>query len=162
MLAGIFFIIFRIWQLCFLIIPLGMLSSIVHNYVSHNFLAPAFVLVLFIVVVIASVWVFLTLILYGIARHNGYLIALIDLLIFGGLIGGVVVLGPVAGLSCSSPNLQSPIYLQSAYEVYQFGTFCGLLKASFAFAIIDILLFFCTIVSSPHNLDLGLTLLIVS
>jgi len=158
MLPGIFFFVFRLLELTFLIPPLGMLSAIVHNYVSHNQLAPAFVLVLFIVVVIASVWTLLTMLLYGLTKKNGYLVALVDLLIFGGLIGGVVVLGPVAGLSCSSPNLQSPIYLESAYNVYDFGNFCNLLKASFGLAVIEIILFFFTIVSGDDYSVLALTL----
>jgi len=143
--------VFRFLELCFLIPVLGMLSSIVHGYVSNNELAPSFVLVLFIVVVIASVWALLSAVFYIITKHHGYFIALIDLLIFGSLIGGVVVLGVVNHLDCKDPNLRNPAYLLSGPFLYQFGNFCNLLKASFALGILLIILFFFTTVCKCRN-----------
>jgi len=147
MLPGLFFVVFRLLELCFLIPVLGMLSSIVHGYVSNNELAPSFVLVLFIVVVIASVWALFTTLFYWIAKHHGHFLAIIDFLIFGGLIGGVVVLGVVNHLDCSNPNLRNTAYLESGPFLYQFGSFCNLLKACFALGILLIILFFFTTVS---------------
>lgn len=147
MISGIFFMTFRIFELIFLIPPLGMLSSIIHGYVSNNELAPAFVLVLFIVVVIATAWVVATMLGYSIAKHNGYFVALVDLLLFGGLIAGVAVLEPVNKTSCSNPDVRNSVYLLSGPFLYQFDNFCNLLKASFGLAIIDIILFFFTTVS---------------
>jgi hypothetical protein len=147
MLAGLFFVAFRLAEMVFLIPVLGMLSSIVHGYVTHNEIAPSYVLVLFIVIVIASVWAFFTMLFYGITKRNGHFVALLDLMIFGALIGGVVVLGPVKDLSCGSPNLRSPMYLLSGPFVYQFSNYCNLLKASFGISILLIILFFTTTVS---------------
>jgi len=151
MLAGLFFIIFRLLELCFLIPVLGMLSSIVHGYVSNNELAPSFVLVLFIVVVIASVWALFSAMCYPITKHHGYFIALMDLLIFGGLIGGVVVLAVVNHLDCSNPNLRNTAYLESGPFLYHFGGFCNLLRACFALGILLIILFFFTTVSNCYT-----------
>lgn len=147
MLSGLLFVLMRCVELLFLIPPLGMLSAVVHVYLVNNEVTPAFALVLFIVVVIASVWTLATLLFYRAARHHGYFLAIIDLCIFGALIAGVVEASGMAAQSCSNFSITSNVYKQSGIWVYNFSQLCNLIKASYAFAIMEIIFFFTTTVS---------------
>ena len=142
MISGIFFILTRVAQLLFIIPALGMLSAVVHGYLNGNEVTPAFALTLFIVVVLAAIWIVATLLLYGIAKHNGYLVAFVDLCLFGALIAGVVEANGMAAQSCSHWDVNSAPYKQSGIWVYNFASLCNLIKASYAFAIIELILFF--------------------
>lgn len=163
-LSGIFFVLTRVAQLIFLIPIIGMLSYFVNGYTHANFLTPTFILVLFIVSVLAGVWALATLLFYAIAKHNGYLLAFVDICIFGGLIAGVVELAPITNQSCGNFNTASPLYVQLYVFDYSISKTCNMLKACFALAIIEILMFFWSAVSrrtrssfwSWHVADLGL------
>lgn len=145
MLPGIFFLTTRILQLLVLIPMIGMLSYLVHGYVSRNLLTPNYILVLFIVSVLAGVWVLMTLIFYRSARRSGHFLALVDLGMFAALIAGVVILGGIAKASCS--NLTSfDGYEQLAPFVNQWTKTCNILKACFGLGILSILLFFFSMV----------------
>lgn len=146
MLSGIFFILMRCIQLFFIIPPLGMLAAVVHGYLNGNEVTPAFALTLFVVVVLCAFWIVATMVLYGVAKHNGYFVAFIDLCFFGALIAGVVVANSIATQSCSNYSITSNAYKQSGVWVYSFGSLCNLVKASYAFAIMEIIFFFFTIV----------------
>lgn len=124
-----------------------MLSYFVHGFVQANYLTPNFVLVLFIVSVLAGVWALATLFFYAIAKHNGYLIAIVDLGIFAALIAGVYFLGDIGSADCSNFNVRNPIALQLGVFNYELDKACSLLKASFALSIMEILFFFWTAVS---------------
>lgn len=130
-----------------------MLAAVVHGYLGGNEVTPAFALTLFIVVVLAAFWILATLILYSVAKHNGYFVAFIDLCFFGALIAGVVEANSIATQSCSNYNITSNAYKESGVWVYNFGELCNLVKASYAFAIIELILFFFTIVSYHTSAD---------
>ncbi|KAI9654424.1 MAG: hypothetical protein M1831_005390 [Alyxoria varia] len=126
---------------------IGMLSYLVHGYVESNLLTPDFILVLFIVSVLAGVWALATLVFYVKARHSGYFIALVDLCIFGALIGGVVALRGITSQDCGDITAFSRSYegLSLVTFAYRLDQACALLKASFALGIIEIILFFNTV-----------------
>jgi len=146
-ISGLLFILWRLAELITLIPPIGMLSYFIHGYIAANELTPNFILVLFIVVVLAGVWVLATLLFYFRARHAGLFVAIIDLGFFAALIAGVVVLNGINGQSCSNFNPSSYIGVSLGPFAYDLGNACGLLKASYAFAIMNIIFFFITFVS---------------
>ena len=141
MLAGILFVVWRAIELVTLIPLIGMLSYLVHGYVTQNLLTPNYILVLFIVSVLAGVWALATLTFYRSARRSGHFLALVDLGIFAGLIAGVVILRGIAGSDCSAPTSFSGYYQLGPF-INDWGKTCQILKASFGFAILNILLFF--------------------
>ena len=146
MISGFLFVTFRCIELVTLIPLIGMLSYLVHGYVQRNLLTPDYILVLFIVSVLAGVWTFFTLLFYRSARKSGHFVALVELGIFAALIGGVVTLRNIAKASCSDPTSFNG-YTELGNLVNQWSKTCNILKASFAFGIINILLFFQTFVS---------------
>lgn len=145
MIAGFLFLSWRIFEILMLIPPMGMLAYFVHGYVHHNQLTPDYILVLFIVVVLALAWAIITTISYLRARHDAIFVALIDLGIVGGLIAGVYYLRFIASAKCTSGYA----YAGSGGAGLDVNTNkdCALLKASFAFGIINIIAFFVTFVS---------------
>lgn len=146
-LPGIFFIATRITQLIFLIPIIGMLSYFVHGFVQANYLTPIFVLLPFIVSVLAGVWALATLFFYASAKHNGYLLAFVDIAIFAALIAGVYELRQIGNANCSNFNPRNPIALQLGAFNYELDKACNLLKASFALSIMEIIFFFFSAVS---------------
>ncbi|QIW97210.1 hypothetical protein AMS68_002728 [Peltaster fructicola] len=137
-----------------LIPPVGMLAWFVNGYVSNNQLTPNFVLVLFIATVLALVWATVTLFNYLRARHDALFVALVDLGFCAALIAGVVVLRFISNANCndytsdSSFNSNLGVFWYGYYTNNSWGSnpnkTCSMLKASFAFGIIDIILFFTT------------------
>ena len=152
-LAGLLFVFWRVVELVTLIPLIGMLSWFVHGFVQDNALTPDFVLVLFIVSVLAGVWALATLLFYFTARRSGYFLALVDLGIFAALIAGVVELRGIAGQSCSNISSTGYFGLRLAPFIYQLNKSCGVLKASFAFGIMNIIFFFFTFVSLPDLIN---------
>lgn len=156
MIPGILFMIWRTIELIFIIPLIGMLSWFIHGYVNDNELTPNFVLVLFIVSVLAGVWIVATMLFYWSAKHSGLLLPIIDLGIFGAFIGAVVDLRGIANVNCDSFSPSSPMALQMTPFIYQLGKACNILKACFAFGIIETVFFFITFVSSkilPNTRD---------
>jgi hypothetical protein len=125
-----------------------------------NQLTPIFILVLFIVATLALAWAAGTLVLYFRARSSGGFVAFVDLLFVGALIAAVYQLRGITGPSCSNFNRpDNSIWLNLGpfgYVGEQTGDGladnprknCSMLKASFAFAIMNIVFFFFTFVSS--------------
>ncbi|EMC94330.1 hypothetical protein BAUCODRAFT_46298, partial [Baudoinia panamericana UAMH 10762] len=144
-LSGFFFLTWRIFQICTLPVIVGLLGWFVHQYVSANLLTPDYILVLFIVAVIALAWAIFTTIDYLRARHDALFVALFDLGILGALIAGVYYLRFITDQNCTSVN--AGFNGGSAYINGTFNKQCAMLKAAFAFAIINIILFFMTFVS---------------
>ena len=149
MLSSIFFILVRFAELIALIPIIGMLSYFVHGFVASNLLTPDFVLVLFIVSVLAGVWALATLVFYYNAKRSGYFLALMDLGIFAALIAGVVVLRGIGNADCKNEEVFNTGYFgqQLAPFITTPSKSCNMLKASWAFAIMNILFFFATFVS---------------
>ncbi|KAF2102721.1 hypothetical protein NA57DRAFT_31508 [Rhizodiscina lignyota] len=154
MISGIFFISWRLAEVFTLIPTVGMLAWFVHGYTQANMLTPNAVLVLFIVSTLALAWAFFTLIDYARARRSGYFVAFVDLLFVGAFIAGVWYLRGITDANCSHFG-SSRLYLNLGV----FGNYgvsvnspwaahinknCAMLKASFAFGIMNIIFFFIT------------------
>jgi hypothetical protein len=129
-----------------------MLAWFVHGYTKQNELTPDYILVLFIVSVLAAAWAIATLFTYHRARSNAYFVSFIDLCFVGAFIASVWELRGIAGADCTSVSTGSS-------HGISFGVFgsasingidvnvnreCAMLKASFAFAIMNCIFFFIT------------------
>ncbi|KIV94477.1 hypothetical protein PV10_02242 [Exophiala mesophila] len=154
MIGGFLFTSTRIFEIVTLIPIIGMLSWFVNGFNQNNQLTPNFILVLFIVSILACAWALATLLRFSSTRRNALFVAFIDLCFVGGLIAGVYYLRGISGANCSNFSSGS-IYI----NLGPFGFFgrssgsswavnvnrnCAMLKASFALAIINIILFFWT------------------
>jgi hypothetical protein len=160
MLPGIFFATWRFFEIVTLIPIVGMLSWFVHGYTKYNELTPTSILVLFIVSVIACFWAVATIIAYTMTKHNGRFVALVDILLFGGLIAGVYELRGITSVNCASIGpgdthsfiIGLGIFGSASGAVddpfsLHLDKNCSMLKASFALGIMNIIFFFWTAVS---------------
>ncbi|KAF2484127.1 hypothetical protein BDY17DRAFT_295018 [Neohortaea acidophila] len=143
-LSGFLFLSVRVWEIIITVPIVGMLGWLVHVFVHANLLTPTYILLLFIVATLALAWEIFTVISYLRARHDALFIAFTDLCFLGAFIAGVVVLRFVTKYNCSSvgpvwtPQHGGVSYSSDPSKV------CAVLKASFAFGIIDILNFAVT------------------
>ncbi|KAI2622354.1 hypothetical protein GGR54DRAFT_638692 [Hypoxylon sp. NC1633] len=164
MLFAIFFAFWRFMQIITLqeqqltdkpatkIPTMGMLAYFVNGYVNLNQLTPNYILVLFIVSVIALAWSIYTLFSYHRSSANATFVAVFDLLFVGAFIGAVYALRFIANADCTR------IQRGDAWDL-SFGPFgsasvttwdadvdktCAMLKACFAFAIMNCVFFFVT------------------
>ncbi|KIW01517.1 uncharacterized protein PV09_06995 [Verruconis gallopava] len=155
MLPGLFFGFWRICEIVTLVPPVGMLAWFVHGFTKNNQLTPTFVLVLFIVSTLALAWAMGTLFLYFRARSSGGFVAFVDLLFFGALIAGVYELRAITDVDCGNFVSNNPIFLNLGpfgYVGRQTGNGlandehknCSMLKASFAFGVMNVVFFFFT------------------
>lgn len=136
-----------------------MLSWFVHNFTKANQLTPPSILVLFIVSVLAAFWALVTLLGYGSTKYNGRFCALVDALFMGAFIAGVYYLRGIAHADCSnwtphsvsgSANLGGLVSFGGSIEnpfSFQIDKSCAMLKASFAFGIMNVIFFAITAVS---------------
>lgn len=147
--SGFLFVLMRIVEFIFIVPIIGILAYFVNGFDGYDQTTPAFILVLFIVSVIAGVWILLTLVFYVLARRLAVLLAIVDLLLFGALIAGVVVLRGITDYSCSDFPRLSYIGISLGVFNYNLQNSCQELKACFALGIIEILCFFATFVRSP-------------
>lgn len=149
MLASALFFFLRLVEIVTLIPAWGMLAYFVHKYDDANVTPPASILVLFIVAILATAWAFLTLIQSKRFGAFTLLTAIVDMLLFGALIAGVYYLRGVRYTDCSSVSV--PVLVTWGDRTFG-GTrwsidvdkHCSMLKASWAFGIINIVLFFLT------------------
>jgi len=150
-LSGIFFILWRLAQLITLIPVVGMLSYFVHGFITNNVLTPSYILVLFIVSVLAAAWALATLVAYSRARHAGLFVAFVDLCFVGGFVGGVYELRGIGGANCSRFEGSTRYLELGSVGVYgpnlHVNKSCAMLKACFAFGIMNCIFFFFTFVS---------------
>lgn len=155
MLFGIFFAFWRMMEILTLIPTLGMLAYFVHIYASANALTPNYILVLFIVSVLGAVWAIATLFTYHRAKSNALFVSFIDLCFVGALIAGVYELRMIAKSNCSSVAKESgsPFFAVSAGNDHGFSVSgvdvqvdktCAMLKACWAFGIMNCIFFFIT------------------
>ena len=134
-----------------------MLSWFVDGFTSSNQLTPNYILVLFIVSVLAGAWALFTLIGYARTRHSGLFVAGVDLAFVGALIAGVYELRGITGQNCSNFSAGSFYVNLGPFGYYgrqsnspwaaSVNKPCAMLKASFAFGIMNIIFFFTTFVS---------------
>jgi len=151
MLFGIFFAFWRFLEIITLIPTLGMLAWFVHGFASQNQLTPNYVLVLFIVSVLACVWAIATLFTYHRARSNALFVSFIDLCFVGAFIAGVYELRFIGSANCTHVStsggatwsgILGSITISGISVNVQKS--CSMLKASFAFGIMNCIFFFIT------------------
>ncbi|KAM0513259.1 hypothetical protein ACHAPE_008108 [Trichoderma viride] len=158
MLFGLIFICTRITQIITLIPPVGMLSWFVKKFNDANILTPDDVLVLFIVTVLALAWALLTLLYYSRSSHNGMFISFVDLCFLGGLIAGIVYLRKIQYADCQDPSVDS-IWYNHVHNVgipgysWPIRKPCAMLKASWAFAIMNTVFFAVTALAAWSHGD---------
>ena len=128
----------------------------VDGYNRQNLLTPRFILVLFIVSVLACAWAMATLLRLGSTRRSASFVSFIDLCFVGAFIAGVYELRGITKANCADFSSGS-VYV----DLGVFGYFarenpnggqwainvnknCSMLKASFAFGIMNIIFFFWT------------------
>ncbi|KAM3087714.1 hypothetical protein ACMFMG_001790 [Clarireedia jacksonii] len=147
-----FFAFWRFMEIITLIPTLGMLAYFVHIYDSHNALTPDYILVLFIASVLAAAWAIATLFTYHRARSNALFVSFIDLCFVGALIAGVYELRFITDSNCTSVNTGAWYYINfgalgnanvNGVSVKVDKT-CAMLKACFAFGIMNIIFFAIT------------------
>jgi hypothetical protein len=161
MLPGLTFLTWRIFEILTLIPTVGMLSWFVKKLTDYNTLTPTSILVLFIVSVLALFWALATLAFYSGTKYNGQFCAVVDLLLVGAFIAGVYYLRAIGHSNCSQwgpgntdsgqIDLGFATYSGSVYYPFRFelNKACAMLKASWAFGIMNIIFFFVTFVSKP-------------
>ncbi|KAA6407474.1 MAG: hypothetical protein FRX48_08717 [Lasallia pustulata] len=148
------FAIVRLFELITLIPTLGMLAYFVHGFVSANQLTPEYILLLFITSVLAAAWALATVLRRRSTRESAIFVALVDLAFVGTFIAAVYELRGIASANCSNFTAGS-FYLSLGPFGYigrssnsplalNVNKTCAMLKASFAFGIINIILFFTT------------------
>ncbi|KAK2608572.1 hypothetical protein QQS21_002919 [Conoideocrella luteorostrata] len=160
MLFALVFVCTRVSQIVTLIPPMGMLAWFVNIFANHNALTPDSILILFIVTVLALAWAVFTLFSYHRSSANARFVAIVDLGFMGALIAAVYELRGIADADCSSPNANSvwysPYHVPVPYWDWQTDKPCSMLKASWAFAIMNIIFFATTAVAAfSHGGDLA-------
>jgi len=151
MLFGIFFAFWRFMEIITLIPTLGMLAYFVHIYASHNALTPNYILILFIVSVLAAAWAIATLFTYHRTKSNALFVSFIDLCFVGALIASVYELRFISHDKCSNVSSGATYAINfgavgasvTGFHVNVDKT-CAMLKASFAFGIMNCIFFFIT------------------
>ncbi|KAI1120896.1 hypothetical protein F5Y10DRAFT_113240 [Nemania abortiva] len=152
MLFAIFFAFWRFLQIITLIPTIGLLAYFVDGYNNANALTPNYILVLFIVSVLAGAWAIFTLFSYHRSSTNATFVAVVDLLFVGAFIGAVYTLRFIANADCthvvrgSAVDVTLGIFGSASLNGVdvQVDKSCAMLKASFAFGIINTILFFFT------------------
>jgi hypothetical protein len=128
-----------------------MLAYFVHIYASNNALTPNYILVLFIVSVLGAAWAIATLFTYHRSKHNARFVSFIDICFVGAFIAGVYELRGISGENCSNITTGSPYQINFGIGSLTFDSLhftankqCSMLKASFAFGIMNCIFFFIT------------------
>jgi hypothetical protein len=130
-----------------------MLAYFVHIYDKNNLLTPDYILVLFIVSVLGAVWAIATLFTYHRARSNALFVSFIDFCFIGAFIGAVYELRGITNYNCTHISSSSSPFFSigvgnsgfslSGFHVNTDKT-CAMLKASFAFGIMNCIFFAIT------------------
>ncbi|KAL8709090.1 MAG: hypothetical protein Q9220_006111 [cf. Caloplaca sp. 1 TL-2023] len=124
----------------------------VHIFQSRNLLTPNYVLVLFIVSVLAAAWAIATVFRRKSTRDSAIFVSFIDLCFVGAFIAGVYELRSIAHANCSNFSADSNFSLTinnngvSGDSPFHFNIdkHCAMLKASFAFGIMNCIFFAVT------------------
>lgn len=140
------------------IIVMGMLSWFVDKFVSANILTPTSILILFIVSVLALAWAIFTLFSYHRSSANAFFVAVIDIAIVGALIAGIYYLRNIRHASCSDSPSRSRLWtnqLGGNFNSLQWSPEkpCNMLKAVWAFAIMNTVFFTTTAVAAWSHGD---------
>jgi hypothetical protein len=152
MLFAMLFVFWRVMQIITLIPTMGMLAWFVDHYVKANAMTPTTILVLFVVSVIALTWALFTLFAYHRSSTNALFVGLIDLAFVGAFIAAVWFLRGIAKADCTrisrDPNWDVNFGDLGSVSGPDFRVDtdkpCAMLKASFAFGIMNCIMFFFT------------------
>ncbi|KAI0430133.1 hypothetical protein F5Y09DRAFT_308551 [Xylaria sp. FL1042] len=152
MVFAIFFAIWRFLQIITLIPTIGLLAYFVDGYNKLNALTPTYILVLFIVSVLAGAWSIFTLFSYHRSSTNATFVAVIDILFVGAFIGAVYELRFITDADCthvargSSVDVSLGIFGSASVNGVDVSVdkSCAMLKAAFAFGILNAVFFFFT------------------
>jgi len=151
-LSKFLFPIIRAFQLLTLIPIWGMLAWFVHQYrknsTSHN--VPADILVLFIAALVATVWALVSFFQFHRSRTLSVLVFVLDMIMLGGLIAGVVLLRNISDADCTA--VSAPFGVRAGGNNWSWDNGsgwdvsvkkeCMMRKSSWALGIVDIVLFF--------------------
>ncbi|KAM5350617.1 hypothetical protein ACJ41O_007122 [Fusarium nematophilum] len=151
MFFAMIFVFFRILQIVTLIPCMGMLAWFVDGFVRQNALTPDSILILFIVSVLALAWTLFTLFSYHRSSTNALFVGFVDILFFGAFIAAVYFLRYVRYTDCVSIRRAEDWDL-SVGDVRVIGPSydlvnnkpCSMLKACWAFGIMNVIFFFVT------------------
>lgn len=151
-LFTIMFVFWRFMEILTLIPTMGMLAYFVHGWVQNNLLTPNYILILFIVSVLALAWALATLFMYHRSSANALFVSIVDLLFVGAFIAAVYYLRFISNADCThitrgdkwdvSFGIFGSVYGNSL-GVHVDKT-CAMLKACFAFGIMNCIFFFFT------------------
>ncbi|KAI1819144.1 hypothetical protein F4861DRAFT_167131 [Xylaria intraflava] len=152
MLFAVFFAFWRFLQIITLIPTIGLLAYFVDGYNKINALTPTYILVLFIVSVLAGAWAIFTIFSYHRSSTNATYVAFVDILFVGAFIGAVYQQRFLADADCTHVVAGSPIDVSLGLFgsasvnglALQVDKSCAMLKAAFAFGIINTIFFFFT------------------
>lgn len=158
--ASATFMFFRLLEIVTLIPTLGMLAYFVNGYVNANALTPDYILVLFIISVLGAVWALVTLLRRHSTKRSAAFVGFIDLCFVGAFIGAVYTLRGIANENCANASggvtssggvsasggtvYVNPLSINYTPFSIDFNKTCTLLKASFAFGIMNCIFFFMT------------------
>ncbi|PHH71535.1 hypothetical protein CDD80_5211 [Ophiocordyceps camponoti-rufipedis] len=159
MMFALVFVCTRIAQIITLIPVMGMLSWFINIFVTANALTPDPLLILFITSVLALAWAVFTLFSYHRSSANARFVALVDLAIFATLIAAVVLLRGIQYADCVA--VPAPGREWSGLVGVPGGLFagvpsekgCGMVKACWAFAIMNVVFFFVTALAAFSHGD---------
>ncbi|KAL0468075.1 hypothetical protein QR685DRAFT_574181 [Neurospora intermedia] len=152
MLFAMMFAFWRFLEIITLIPTMGMLAYFVDGYVKANQLTPTYILILFIVSVLALAWCIATLFSYHRSSTNAQFVSFVDLAFVGAFIAAVFYLRWIGNVNCTSVDRGNPYFVDlGAVGSANFNTFrininktCAMLKACFAFGIMNCIFFFIT------------------
>ncbi|KAL2268457.1 hypothetical protein VTJ83DRAFT_3303 [Remersonia thermophila] len=155
MLFGIFFVCWRLFEIITLVPIVGMLGYFVNIFLESNVMVPSHYLVLFIVSVLALAWALGTLFSYHRSKAHANFVALIDMAFVGAFIAAAYYLRFITRHNCTSVRRGSTAeqefrFLGASGNIslptieIDINKPCAMAKASFAFGIINCIVFFCT------------------
>jgi len=154
MLFAMFFAFWRIMQIITLIPTMGMLAYFVNGFVERNELTPNLILVMFIVSTIALAWALYTLFSYHRSSANAMAVGVIDLGFVGAFIAAVWYMRSLGNADCTAINVGRDEWTVAgsvgSLTVNGFSVDinvdkqCAMLKACFAFGIMNCIMFFFT------------------
>ena len=131
---------------------MGMLAYFVDGYNKANLLTPSYILTLFIVSVLALAWAILSLIRRKTRNESAYFVAFVDICFVGAFIAGVYELRGIANADCTKFGFNPNFYVTIGPDRFDgnspftgsINKTCAMLKASFAFGIMNCIFFFFT------------------
>ena len=141
---------------------MGMLAWFVNQYQVANALTPESILILFIASVLALAWAIFTLFSYHRSSANAWFVAFVDAGFFGTLIAGVYELRGIAHANCTNVTDSTwtshigDFTISGPGLAWHTNKPCAMLKASWVFGIINIVLFALTaVVAFLHGGHMG-------